>query len=669
MPEMKTLTVGGETFDVVDAKSVHFTEQELSDEAKQQARLNIDAGSAADLNNVKNTLFGTSRLSDFSIEMESGYVFNDGLDHSSGTRIRTVGYLDMSKVVSLTLTAKTDYQIQLIEFDESKNVIRNYNYIRQNTSRVITSSNCAYLRFNVMQDGDGSQPGPCEPSKADDYFTAVYENVVIETGLSLVEKVDALYTSPDAMELSIEDDNSIYLRTPYTNNHDIIHYMSKYDSENGTFRMWYLYKIPHTNAAHDFTTGRIAHKITEDDVPPVNIGGTFIGGGHGCDAVRAVNCASHGKTEADIGSIWLSANGQQYVIVKIADANTLWVIYNCYGTTSVKNIFYNIPITSPMTHVSGATNSGNIVFNETPTNMMLTPCVANYSVNVFGDKGEIVGDYLGEVKSLRIVEQYDIISPVDVVNYLVDNVGHNTNESYYNDNIGKWLTCNLVYEFNCENSACAITASYIVRTAINGYMMGTQCAAISSSGKLNATVFDTKDHQNIFDMPAETISWNVGLWKDENVPASRVCIYNPTETRSMCIGYEQLSTTKDSVRKDKGGYIWTSPVHKMYPVIATGDFANGDVVQAVCYRIPFEHENDDTHKMYFYKLGNVYYVFIDFYEAYSGMVDMPIKIANGSLIEVIKSSNVSLCSDVVFDGHIAASATDFGYLHLKIINY
>lgn len=786
--------------------TVTYTPQTLTEEQKAQARENIGAGSIEEVANIGDTLFGSTQPSDFSITMEQGYVHTDGSDYSSPTRIRCSGYLDLSKVVSLTLTAKANYQMRLIMFDENKTVTNSYKYIRQNTSQTFAAADCAYLRFYVEQDGEGTKPGVPDPTKPDDYFTAVYEKVMISTGTSLVDKVDEAYNAlfgtskpsdfsfemergtilydgsdtystikmrtvgyldmskvvwlnlaakadyqikwfrynadktlkdydyirqnasktflpsecaylrftveeddegtkpgtptdfskPDLyftstfentmidtgpaliekveemyapkgkMELTIEDDNSIYLRTPYTENNDLVHYMSKYDGGNGTFRMWYIYRIPHTNAAYDFTTSRVSHKIIEDDVPPVSFGGTFIGGGHGCDALRIVNCPSHGKTEADIGSVWLSANGQKYIIAKIVDADTLWIIYNCYGTASVKNIFYKIEVTSPLTHVNGAANTEDITFTETPVNGMLSPCTANYAVKVLDGDSEIIGDYQGVVSSLRIIEQYDIISPVAVVNHLVDNVGKNTNESYHDASIGKWLTCNLVYEFSGENSACAITTSYIARTALNGYIMGTQCAAISASGKLNATVFDTKDYQTIFDMPAETISWKAETWSDANIPASRVCIYNPSETRSMCIGYEQLSTAKDSVRKDKGGYIWTSPAHKMYPVIASGDFVSGDVIQAVCYRIPFEHESVDVYKMYFYKLQDTYYVFVDFYGAYGGMVEMPTKIPDGSVVEVVKSSNATLGTDVVFDGMIAAKATDFGYLHLRV---
>lgn len=43
MPEMKTLTIGENTFAVVDSEAVHFTEQALTEEQKEQTRNNIGA--------------------------------------------------------------------------------------------------------------------------------------------------------------------------------------------------------------------------------------------------------------------------------------------------------------------------------------------------------------------------------------------------------------------------------------------------------------------------------------------------------------------------------------------------------------------------------------------------------------------------------------------------
>lgn len=47
MAEMKTITIGGEMFTVVDGEAIHFTKQTLTEEQKAQARKNIGVDDAS----------------------------------------------------------------------------------------------------------------------------------------------------------------------------------------------------------------------------------------------------------------------------------------------------------------------------------------------------------------------------------------------------------------------------------------------------------------------------------------------------------------------------------------------------------------------------------------------------------------------------------------------
>jgi hypothetical protein len=49
MEKMRTLTIGGISFDVTDDNAVTFTEQTLTEEQKAQARENIGAATVADV--------------------------------------------------------------------------------------------------------------------------------------------------------------------------------------------------------------------------------------------------------------------------------------------------------------------------------------------------------------------------------------------------------------------------------------------------------------------------------------------------------------------------------------------------------------------------------------------------------------------------------------------
>ena len=71
MADMKTLTMGGQTYTVRDAESVHFTEQTLTDEQKAQARKNIGVVENGSGGNVLN-------YSPFGVEINTGCNWIDG---------------------------------------------------------------------------------------------------------------------------------------------------------------------------------------------------------------------------------------------------------------------------------------------------------------------------------------------------------------------------------------------------------------------------------------------------------------------------------------------------------------------------------------------------------------------------------------------------------------
>ena len=55
-------------------------------------------------------------------------------------------------------------------------------------------------------------------------------------------------------------------------------------------------------------------------VPPFTINGLYIGANHGSQG-RKVTASAHGKTSADIGSVWVDEAGKRYDLLRIIDAN------------------------------------------------------------------------------------------------------------------------------------------------------------------------------------------------------------------------------------------------------------------------------------------------------------------------------------------------------------
>lgn len=152
---------------------------------------------------------------------------------------------------------------------------------------------------------------------------------------------------------------------------------------------------------------------TNDDGTPYRLNNTTLGGNHGY-AKSVVTIAGHGKTHADIGSVW-SDGTSQYVLSDINN-NVLYFI-SVLGNTIISG--------STLTHVSGATNTSNIN-STTKTNAQLFNSIGNINKRVFIDGEELLltaNTTLYYNKELTFVESYDILNKDSIVQYLIDNVG------------------------------------------------------------------------------------------------------------------------------------------------------------------------------------------------------------------------------------------------------
>jgi len=84
-----------------------------------------------------------------------------------------------------------------------------------------------------------------------------------------------------------------------------------------------------------------------------NINGTYIGANHGCSDARELTCPNHGRTVADLGTVWQDEAGAKFVILKIADANHLWVMSTNSSRGSIWQ--FNTKVTGASLKPSGAT--------------------------------------------------------------------------------------------------------------------------------------------------------------------------------------------------------------------------------------------------------------------------------------------------------------------------
>ncbi len=161
-----------------------------------------------------------------------------------------------------------------------------------------------------------------------------------------------------------------------------------------------------------------------DETAPPQINGHYIGANHGAMPAKAT-ATGHGKTTADIGSIWQSPSGRQYCLVRVPDSKTVILLLDSDRDVATQNFEFKYNETGAFTHVSGATNTADINV-EASTYMQLyssTDMTHKYEIVVDGVKTEITKDKIGSYNcdELIITETYKIMDPNTLIDALVAN--------------------------------------------------------------------------------------------------------------------------------------------------------------------------------------------------------------------------------------------------------
>lgn len=151
-----------------------------------------------------------------------------------------------------------------------------------------------------------------------------------------------------------------------------------------------------------------------DDVAPVRMMGATVGANHGYSRT-VLTLAGHGKTNADVGSVWTNGT-YEWVIIQIISVSQLAV------TCRTLNIA--LPLGNTLTHVSGAANSASFTPTATSSRQWY-PMLKNHKVNLMLDN-EVSNELnleSGFSDSLKISESYDLMEKSDIVEWLILNGG------------------------------------------------------------------------------------------------------------------------------------------------------------------------------------------------------------------------------------------------------
>jgi len=210
-------------------------------------------------------------------------------------------------------------------------------------------------------------------------------------------------------------------------------------------------------------------RINQDDVAPVRMMGATIGANHGYSRSN-LTLASHGKTNADVGSIWTDGTNQ-WVIIEIVSTSVIGV------TARFGNIDFQISLPT-LTHISGATNTAAFTPTAT-TSPNWFPMLKGHTVSMYVDGAKITETTIdrGFNKSLKVVESYDLMEKSDIVEWLILNGG----EAVPSYSAASALNVNNTHEFD-KAGGDTLYANFFTYKALSAAqdLMFTQSARLAT---------------------------------------------------------------------------------------------------------------------------------------------------------------------------------------------
>ncbi len=184
------------------------------------------------------------------------------------------------------------------------------------------------------------------------------------------------------------------------------------------------------NPIIDFGTAELVDKNTgkktslngyysSDETNPQLINGLYIGSNHGAMGARVTSNA-HGKTQADVGSVWVDSKGVKWDLIRVEDANKLFFLQQKNYNLATTNFGFNGNISGPLTYVSDGVNTSDITVGSY-TATQTFPSIKNVEHTFYlvrdGEMIEFDNRTAGvsyKADEVVVVEEYDIVNPCTI---------------------------------------------------------------------------------------------------------------------------------------------------------------------------------------------------------------------------------------------------------------
>ena len=514
---------------------------------------------------------------------------------------------------------------------------------------------------------------------------------VVKNGLNIRE------TITNDITVIYHTDGYLYIRKTYDSTRDLLQCLDAYSAvvigNNNPMNYMYTYLILKTN---DNSAGLLTNAVTVhtcgDDNCPLNYNAGYDGANHGHPNMVVLTSNLHGKDVHDVGSSWIDGAGKTFYIIRVVDANTLWLISQNVATDGTWTMLGTI--TTGLTHVLNAQHTGAISITSQAVGQMEPAIKTQIKAIYLNGLTAITSQGIYTGKYIDIYESYDITDPYDCLANIIASipVGGYAEQPALNNGQSEITVLNM-YRF--DKYGARIKTKYTINKYIkSGYFGSIQAARLNKGtyGHIyyyipdvvakNDTTPTSWDYANIEvtdTNPASQLDFVAADWVSASVVPYRFIQMLGSDPQITDIGFAagyhfKKADSGNEKRLAQTTIAFTMPsTGKIYPKFLTslyGTYIGLTWFESDTYRLyfhPKQHSANATCS-YMYDAGDGIYLYFDYHQnvvndelvigsEYDGMTVTTVTKHANTTIDTITVTNGKIIVDVV---------NNYGYGVLKL---
>lgn len=405
-------------------------------------------------------------------------------------------------------------------------------------------------------------------------------------------------------------------------------------------------------------------KNSGDDICPVNLNGSYIGGNHGWNQPYVLTLNAHGKTFADIGSKWKNSANVIFTILRIVDANTIWICSDNQNTNGYGYTF--ITPSGTLNYVSNGVNTGDITGYTTVSIGNLYNTVVSNKRKVLVDGKTEYPSTSGIIKctSVDIVEDYDILDLPSVINSLTANRptgGYTSNVDLNTVGGIRFFNHTITYRLLSNGVTLTLQNFFTYRKYNLNFHGFIQAGAISGSLYIpkvlpisdGVKTWDFRKVENWNPYPAQGLFFTPQYWENPQSPPDRLLNFNSNINFHM--GY-LFDRGVGKLRRENptdwlSQAIFLNTTGKLYPFGVNKGGVNMEAntfLSCVAFRHFSNPANNPTGRLNYtyYELNGKVFMYLDYKGSIEDKIIIPQEWQGKKIVVNEKTSNVVVLGEI-----------------------